>query len=337
VETPAIVPRTISMPPSSPRPGIRGPATSLVDPEWLNSVEDGRTTETAIAIPPQVKAAAARMHALLRIVTGFNAGQVFEIDKAESVIGRGRDATVRIEDAGVSRAHTKIAQTLDGKFVVSDMGSTNGTFVGGKKIERATELKPGDHIQIGPNIVLSFAVLDEMEQELAKQLYESSTKDALTKVFNRKYFAERLASEVAYANRHKTKLGVILFDLDHFKKVNDTLGHLAGDEVLRGVSACVLRMIRAEDVLARYGGEEFVILVRGIEHKNVAHFGERVRRGIEKLAIEWEGQNVAASISVGVATLDECGDLGTGEALLLLSDERLYQAKRTGRNRVISA
>ena len=110
-------------------------------------------------------------------------------------------------------------------------------------------------------------------------------RDALTRAHNRRYLVERLGSEIAYARRHVTHLALIMFDLDHFKRVNDTHGHLAGDEVLREVAALVSRLIRAEDVFARFGGEEFVVLVRGIEHDNATRFAERMRSAVERLEV----------------------------------------------------
>jgi diguanylate cyclase (GGDEF)-like protein len=277
-----------------------------------------------------------RDRALLTVLSGLNAGQVFTLERAETLIGRGRDVGVRIEDVGISRVHSRIVRTMDGKYYVEDLKSTNGTFVGGKRVERM-EIHGGERLQIGPNVVLRFAIIDEAEEQLAFQLYEASTKDALTKGYNRKYFVERLAAEVAYAHRHKTHLALVLFDLDHFKKVNDTYGHLAGDVVLRVVAVQVQRTIRTEDVLARYGGEEFVILVRGIEHANVVHFAERVRKAVERLSIPWESLQLRVTISTGIASLSECGEGAAGEKVLHLADERLYRAKSGGRNRVISS
>jgi two-component system cell cycle response regulator len=306
---------------------------SFIDQEWLDAETSvTRPTETSLEAHAAV---AQRDRALLTVLTGLNAGQVFTLDIDETTIGRGREATVRIEDVGISRTHSRVVRTMDGKFVVEDLSSTNGTFVAGTKIER-TELHTGDRIQVGPNVVLRFAILDEAEEQLAHQLYEASTKDGLTKVYNRKYFVERMAAEVAYALRHKSPLAVVLFDLDHFKKVNDTHGHLAGDVVLRVVAAQVQRTIRTEDVLARYGGEEFVVLVRGIPHPNVAHFGERVRKAVERLSIPWEQLQIRATISVGVGSLSELPDTATGDNVLHLADERLYSAKSGGRNRVVA-
>jgi two-component system cell cycle response regulator len=306
---------------------------SFIDQDWLDAETSvTRPTETSIEAHSPI---AQRDRALLTVLTGLNAGQVFTLDTDESTIGRGREANVRIEDVGISRTHSRIVRTMEGKFVVEDLGSTNGTFVAGVKVERV-EIRTGDRVQIGPNVVLRFAILDEAEEQLAHQLYEASTKDGLTKVYNRKYFVERLAAEVAYAQRHKSPLAIILFDLDHFKKVNDTHGHLAGDVVLRVVAAQVQRTIRTEDVLARYGGEEFVILVRGIPHPNVAHFGERVRKAVERLTVPWEHIQIRATISIGVGSLSELPETAAGDELLHLSDERLYSAKSGGRNRVVA-
>lgn len=274
-----------------------------------------------------------RDRAALTILTGVNAGQVFPMIGSEATIGRARDAGIRIDDVGISRKHTRVVRAADGRHFVEDLGSTNGTFVAGQRIDRI-ELTTGDRVQIGPNVVLRFAFLDATEEELARALYEASTRDALTRVFNRRHFTERIGAEVAYAARHKTLLSVLLFDLDHFKMVNDTYGHLAGDVVLRVVAAQVQKTIRVEDLLARYGGEEFVILIRGIEQDKASLFGERVRRAVERLEIPWEGETLRVTISVGVSSLKECGTVMTSETLLLLADERLYGAKDGGRNRV---
>ena len=187
-------------------------------------------------------------------------------------------------------------------------------------------------MQIGPALVLRFGFIAADEEALARQLYEASTRDGLTRLYNRKYATRRLAEEFAYAQRHGTPLGVALFDLDHFKRVNDTFGHQAGDGVLRVVAAQVQKTIRAEDVLSRYGGEEFLVLVRGIEHKNVGVLAERIRKGVAGLSIPWESRTLRVTVSIGVASLSECGPGPTPEALVKLADERLYEAKAAGRN-----
>jgi diguanylate cyclase (GGDEF)-like protein len=188
-------------------------------------------------------------------------------------------------------------------------------------------------------VSVSFAILDSQAEMMTHQLYESAMRDTLTRAHNRRYLIERTESEIAYARRHGTRLSLILFDIDHFKRVNDDHGHLAGDEVLREVAALVSRLIRVEDVFARYGGEEFVVLARGIEHENAGRFGERIRMAVERLEIPHEAMLLRVTISVGVASLDELPEAGReasrdAEVWFRLADERLYAAKSAGRNRV---
>ncbi|MGH7281313.1 MAG: diguanylate cyclase [Polyangiaceae bacterium] len=281
-------------------------------------------------------------HAQLLLLTGTNAGQVFSLDRTltEFVVGRGQDALVCIEDVEASRAHCKITVVGDGKakrYVIEDLRSKNGTYVNAQPIVNPTDLTPGDRVHIGPNLVLRFSVVDAAEDSLARQLYETSTRDALTKSYNRRYFVERLASELAFAQRHKTRLSIVLLDLDHFKQKNDKHGHMGGDAVLRAVSACVEKLVRTEDVFARYGGEEFILLVRGIGHENVHLIAERVRRAIERLKITFDGAYLPTTVSIGISSLDEFPVGASIDALITLADKRLYAAKSAGRNQVCSA
>ena len=307
--------------PSSPRASLH---------DWADEESSTRTTEANVSLPT---AMTQRTRALLTVVGGPSTGRVHPLREQETVIGRGKEAHVRLDDAGTSRAHARIVVTDDGRYILEDLRSTNGTFLAGKRVDRA-ELQSGDRINIGPNVVISFAILDSTAVRLTHQLYESSVRDPLTRAHNRRYLVERLSSEIAYARRHKTRLGLILFDLDHFKRVNDTHGHLAGDEVLREIAALVSRLIRTEDVFARFGGEEFVVLVRGIEQPNLTRFAERIRVAVERLEISAENTVLKVTISVGVAVLSELGEgERTADGLLRLADERLYVAKSAGRNR----
>jgi two-component system cell cycle response regulator len=309
-----------------------GPPSS--DSSWITeTVVVDRTTEPELAVP----SAAQKDRVTLTVITGFNAGQVFALDGTTHSIGRGTEADVWVEDAGVSREHALITCRADGAYWVEDLDSTNGTFVAGERI-KMRELKSGDRLQLGPSLVLRFAVTDDAEEELQRRLYESSTKDALTRAFNRKYFTERLVAEVAHSRRHRVKLSVLLLDVDEFKKVNDTYGHLVGDMVLRMVSAAIARLIRVEDLLARYGGEEFVILARSTGRSDAAILGERVRQAVAAVEVPLgDGEPpLSVTISVGVSTLADAGPEAGPDELLALADKRMYMAKEQGRNRVIS-
>jgi diguanylate cyclase (GGDEF)-like protein len=291
--------------------------------------EHSPSTQSKIAAPVGQTGAE---HPVLVLLTGLNAGQVFRIETDETIIGRSRSAHVRIDDAGVSRKNTRIVRSGNA-FFVEDMGSRNGTFKNGHRVMRS-ELSSGDRIHVSPTIALRFAVMGEAEEVLARQLYEASTRDTLTRAYNRRYFNQRLIAEIAFAQRHKTNVSVILIDVDHFKRVNDTWGHKAGDEVLRELAVAIQGAIRAEDVFARYGGEEFAILVRGIDHRAAGAFAERLRVTVGKIDMPFAGETGKITISAGVASLSD-NPKASIDDLLLLADERLYRAKEQGRNRVV--
>ncbi|MGO8992013.1 MAG: GGDEF domain-containing protein [Polyangiaceae bacterium] len=311
---------------------VRVPQTTA-DEGWLG--EDTsltRATEKTLSVPTSVNPD----RATLTVLSGIDAGQVLALDGLEHVLGRGTEADLWLEDPAISRAHARVVRRPDGHFAIEDLGSTNGTFVSGRRVEGRAELQSGDRIQIGPNQMLRFAITDDAEEELQRRLYESSTRDALTRAFNRKYLNERLLAEIAHARRHKTQLALLMLDLDRFKEVNDKHGHLTGDMVLRVVSSHMLRLIRIEDVLARYGGEEFVILVRSTSHKDAAILADRVRTTVERLQISAPtgGNALVVTVSVGVASLSELAPEAGANELVATADARLYRAKVGGRNRV---
>jgi diguanylate cyclase (GGDEF)-like protein len=301
--------------------------------DWPEEEPSTRTTDATIstALPAMAKQT---VRAILTVISGASAGRVHSIGDGVTVIGRAREAQLRFDDAGVSRSHARVSFLGDGRYLLEDLESTNGTFVGGQRVERA-ELESGDRVNIGPHVTVSFSIVDSQAERMAHELYESAVRDTLTKAHNRRYFIERIGSEIAYARRHSTPLSLVLFDLDHFKRINDGHGHLAGDAVLREVAGLVARMIRLEDVFARFGGEEFVVLTRGIEHEGAGRFSERLRAAIEKLEIAAEGAEHKVTISAGYATVSELPPAErNAEALIRLADERLYTAKTSGRNRI---
>jgi two-component system cell cycle response regulator len=324
-------PPSVQLPSMAP-PTVRYATPSPGDDSWLG--EDAsltRATERTLSVPARV----VPDRATLTIITGINAGQIFALDAPEVVIGRGTEADLWVEDPSISRRHARIARRADGRYFVEDLASTNGTFVSGHRVNGRMEVPSGERVQVGPNLVFRFAITDDAEEELQRRLYESSTRDALTRAFNRKYFSERLVAEIAHARRHKGELSLLMLDLDAFKAINDTYGHLAGDMVLRVVSAQLQRLIRVEDVLARFGGEEFVVLIRSTPHLHAIKLAERVRATVEKLTIATQpGVNLVVTTSIGLASLSELAPEASGTELVALADARLYRAKSAGRNRV---
>jgi two-component system, cell cycle response regulator len=308
-------------------------------PSFDDDFEEEVTSVSKLpALDVRSKAAVAvRDRANLTLVSGASAGAIYSLVTDENVIGRGKECSVRILDAGISRRHARILRLLPGKYVIEDLGSSNGTFVGGVRVAGQHPLSEGDRVALGSTIELRFGFADEAEEGALKRLYESSVLDALTGAYNRKHFEERLASEVAYSKRHATPLSLLLFDLDHFKNVNDTYGHLGGDHVLRSVGGLVKRTLRAEDIFARYGGEEFAIIARGIDVEKAYLLAERIRITVETAKVEFNRLRIPVTISLGVASLVCAGEGATTETLVGKADERLYVAKGTGRNRTVSA
>jgi diguanylate cyclase (GGDEF)-like protein len=268
---------------------------------------------------------------LLRL-DGVAAGEVVSLRLLPATIGRHPGCAIFVDDAGVSRNHATIS-VQDGELYIEDLSSRNGTFIEGTRITKA-QLTEGCLLQIGLHVGFRYTVVDERQEAILRQLYRSSTRDALTGVFNRRHFDDRLSAEFAYAKRHETDLSLVLVDIDFFKKVNDTYGHAAGDAVLRLVASTLQSQLRVEDILCRIGGEEFAVVLRGIALAGAARLGERLRCAVEKAPVCYEGTNINVTISVGVSTL--AGMTAPNESSLFTSaDGRLYSAKHAGRNRVV--
>lgn len=259
-------------------------------------------------------------------------GKMLKLDKSEFVMGRAPDTQLQVEDDGISRKHCKIGQAPNGHYQLVDLGSTNGTFLNGIKVNVAT-LQDGDKIQIGANTVVKFSIQDQLEEQYQKSIYESATRDGLTRIFNKKYFLDTLRKEFAYCLRHRVPMSLVMFDIDHFKKINDTYGHPAGDYVLQRVAAKISETVRQEDLFARYGGEEFALMLRESESDNAIRCAERCRRAIDGADFVFNGTPVKVTISLGVATLYD-SDFSQPEDLIAASDRYLYRAKKGGRNRV---
>lgn len=272
----------------------------------------------------------------LLVLSGPTSGVLVPIEGDELVVGREADDGLRIDDEGLSRRHARFVRRAD-TWYVEDLGSKNGTWVAGTQAIGPRQLREGDRVQMGNGTLFRVSLQDAAEQEQARRIYDSAVRDALTQVYNRRYLDERLVSELAFAQRHGTTLSVLMIDLDHFKRVNDTLGHAAGDAALRVVAGALHRTLRTEDLLARYGGEELVVVARNIGARNAEILAERIRRAIAGLAIPWEGRTVSLTVSVGVATHSPDRPYATVDALVAAADRALYRAKEAGRNRTSSA
>ena len=250
------------------------------------------------------------------------------------MLGRGREAHVCIDDAGASRPTRASCSRSDGRYVIEDLGSRNGTFVDGRRVDRA-ELRAATASHIGPNVIAHLRDprrAGRAHRPPALRVLGARPADArLQPQVPRRAPRQR----VAYARRHKAPLSLIMFDIDHFKQVNDTLRPPRGRRrAARRRRRWCSGSIRAEDVFARYGGEEFVVLVRGIEHDNAGRFAERVRAAVEELEItlgrDRRQGDRQRRVRVARRARRRAAD---GRGPRRLADERLYRAKAAGRNR----
>jgi diguanylate cyclase (GGDEF)-like protein len=265
-------------------------------------------------------------------MSGLEAGRVFSLDHGETIVGRDPGADLWVSDPAVSRKHIRLVHDPVGGVVLHDLGSRNGTFVEGQRVERRRQLEPGARVQLGPTFLMRFSLGDAQEESFQRSLYESSVRDALTGVFNRRYFDRRLASELAHAHRASGSIAVLLLDVDHFKELNDAYGHQAGDDLLCELARQLGRVVRAEDVLARWGGDEFIVLARNATAEAARQLAERLRTAAQTAYVVANDVPLSPSISVGVVTLCEMDpDEGPTE-LIARADDRLYGAKLAGRN-----
>ncbi len=273
----------------------------------------------------------ARDKAYLIVLAGSNVGEMHRLEPGESIIGRGTAATIRLGDDGISRRHARVV--LENNAVrIEDLGSSNGTLVNGSLVKEAV-LKDGDKIQFGSTTILKFTYHDKLEENFQRAMYDAALRDDLTKAFNKKYFIDRIEQEVPLARRTAQPLSLIMFDVDHFKSVNDTFGHVAGDHVLAKLAQVTHSTTRAEDVFGRYGGEEFAILCKGVPLLSAGAMAERLRALVESTEFVFDNREIPVTISLGVAAVPDV-NAQNGTELISAADEALYAAKNSGRNRV---
>jgi diguanylate cyclase (GGDEF)-like protein len=280
---------------------------------------------------------AKEQEACLIIIRGTPQGHRYFLTQAEMTLGRDATADITVSDQSISRKHAQITKEKDGKVYLTDLGSSNGTFINDKKVapgERMSLAKE-DMIKLG-NSIFKFLPAGELEILFYGNLGSAAHTDALTKIYNKGYLQEALEAEFKRAKALHTDFSILFFDLDHFKKVNDTYGHDAGDFVLKEFTSLVRgNFIRPKDVFARYGGEEFVVLLANTNATAAMELAEKIRAAIESHAFIYEGKRLPITTSMGVAELRS--DIESAQTLLKSADKALYSAKQTGRNRVVAA
>lgn len=262
------------------------------------------------------------------------------LEREEVILGRASEADVRINDTKVSRQHARINTTVDAEtgavsYIITDLGSRNGTQLNGHRIEQEI-LQNGDKITIGEHI-MRFELFDEIDREYQRQIRRLISHDDLTGLHSSRSFFSELRRETARAQQEKRLFCVLMMDVDYFKIVNDTYGHLTGSKTLEEIGLCITQSLRNGDVAARFGGEEFAAFLLDAELAQGLIAAERIRSEIDKkeFSVIRQGKPLEkhhVTISIGIALFPT--DSRDPIELVEMADSALYRAKREGRNRV---
>lgn len=271
-----------------------------------------------------------RLAACLVQYNGTDLGKRYQINKPEVVIGRSPEADIVINEQSVSRQHAKCS--IEGEqLAIEDLNSSNGTYVGDAKTDAKVVLRDGDIIRLG-TVLLKYFSENNIENLVHDKIYRMATIDAGTGIFNKKHLLETIETEFQFAKSTGKELSLVYFDLDFFKKVNDTHGHNAGDYILKECANVIAKLVRKEDVFCRFGGEEFVILLPNSGAKIAYDLAERIRKSIETHSFDFDGKRIRQTVSLGVAQLSS--HMREPKDLLDDADKKLYQSKQNGRNQV---
>jgi two-component system, cell cycle response regulator len=289
---------------------------------------DNSRNQTVVTVVSSLTERPVRKDACLVVIYGDDLGRKHDLDRPELLIGRSKTSDVQIDQESVSRNHAKILNTGQA-VVVRDLGSTNGTYVNDLPVGEQV-LRDRDLVKIGRTI-FKFLTGENVENSYHEEIYRLTTVDGLTQLLNKRYFMEMLERELSRAQRYQRALSLVMFDIDHFKRINDTHGHLAGDHVLRHLAGVIKGNVRREDIPARYGGEEFAIILPEIDLRGARLLAEKLRRLVEEARFEFDGTTIPVTISLGVAACP--ANRMDPLELIRLADEKLYEAKGGGRNR----
>jgi diguanylate cyclase (GGDEF)-like protein len=253
------------------------------------------------------------------------------VDDDEFTLGRDEKNFIVVDMDNVSRRHCAVVHR-NNRFFVKDLGSTNGSYLNDEEIREEQPLRSGDLVKVG-SAIFKFLSGGNIEQQYYEEIYTLTICDGLTQIHNKRYFLEFLERELGRCQRYHRALSLMMFDIDHFKQINDTSGHLAGDYVLRELAAIIKPSVRKEECFARYGGEEFAYVTPESGIENTRKLAEKLRRRIEDHAFTFEGKVIPVTTSIGVAELTP--EVTEPLQFIKVADANLYRAKKTGRNRVV--
>lgn len=269
----------------------------------------------------------------LTFLSGGPVGLVYTLAPGtETLVGRGSEADIPIEEPRVSRRHAVFKVNSKGHVTIEDQGSSNGTFVNGQRVKKRKELEDGDRIQVGYDCIIKFSYQDDLEYQLHEEI-AGGIKDPVTGIYTQKYLQDRLESEFNYARRHESDLGMLAFAIDQFSDVSLWHGLPAGEAVLKETTRAVSPVLRAGDVFARCEGDRFMVLARDLDDDAAHVLAERIRKAMEDHHCEVDGKPISLTVTVGIATLTDGPQ--TAVDLLRLAEKALLRTRiEVGKNGV---
>jgi diguanylate cyclase (GGDEF)-like protein len=284
--------------------------------------------------PPLAEPSSALRMYLIQVNGGIP-GAMLRVAPEGTRLGRASDNTFQFREITVSRQHAALGVDSQGIVRLTDLGSANGTYLNDRRIpaNAPVRVKDGDRIRIGTSVVLKFVRLDPCEEQFQREMFERTVRDGLTGLYNRVYFLEQVGPLLGYNAARGLGVAVLMLDIDHFKRINDTFGHVAGDQVLCDVAGVLREATRPEDLVARYGGEEFILALPVVAPDQATERAERIRSALADRRIDAEGNSLHVTASLGLAFAPAGRPSSTG-MLIAAADRCLYQAKNAGRNRV---
>ncbi len=317
----------------------------MTDPGFkLDPLGDAKTVPRTLVtdrgmLEALITAERGRVRPALQVVGGADFGTLYAFpeDRVMAVVGRSETCEFPLNDPSVSRRHARFTMNADDgelRVFVEDLGSTNGTQVSNVAVREPVALKDGDKVWIG-DVEMRFKLMDSddirFQSGMQKEM-EAAQRDALTGLYSRRYITDRLPGLVQGHGRNRVALSIALLDIDRFKRVNDTFGHVQGDGVLYAVAEAVRSCIRGADIAVRYGGEEFCVILPGAPQRVAQRIGERIRVAVRERDFSASLEpGYTVTVSVGVATI---GRDETIPEWIERADRALYAAKSGGRDQV---
>ncbi len=273
-----------------------------------------------------------QVSACLIVISGGDIGHQHRFKTNQTMIGRSINADIQVNDDSVSRDHAFIVKDKKG-YRIADNESKNGCFVNDARVDNRY-LQDGDLLRIGKTI-FKYLSRNNIEQAYHEELFRLAKIDGLTNIFNQRHFSESLENELERAQRYNRELSLLMIDIDHFKKVNDTFGHRAGDHILKNLARIFVSRSRRVDYVCRYGGEEFAIILPEVDIMGAFKFASKLNKAVASHKFIFEKDEIPITISIGVSDIME-GPQSVDD-LIETADRRLYLAKERGRNCVVSA